>query len=1083
MFLSNELWGLLTPVWLLQLQVGDSDDENVQAVAPSDHDTKHAPVIVPAKLANASLSSPRPTTITSPEALSDAMQHDHANVVPQQSPEGILAGSSTEWYAHNPKLYLLRYSEQYSVELDWERGTKGPDHGKEFYTTLRVPLPGILAAPLCETAWARSKREAESTAAMSACRQLCMMGLLENPQEKKKARRGPNAKRSKTVATPGSVRVRLSAAPLKMRVPHMKGLEECNREHHLPGALPVVLPSALYDRLAALEHLELPEVSTQPQERPANAWFAEHYHGNPTLSPTVDPSQWEPEPERTENDNDVARSQARLPIYGKKDQLVQAIRKTQVVFTSGPSGSGKSTQLCQYVMDDWETHGHGNQCSIVQCSSESFVAESVASRVASERSTQLGTCVGFHTQSSQKIPPLETDGARLIFTTITTLMFRLQYDPFLADVTHVIVDGVDTRSIHIDILLTYIRTLLPRRNSLRLVLISHDDDGHCRQRMQTYFKRLECVQIAAGTAEAVRACFLEDVLKLTRPDADAANLRALAQSLDTESEVDLSMVTAVVAFIISSSVDGGILIFMPSAETVAAVCSMLTGTAPYSDTSRFHILTLDATGTAESVRHTYSPVGLGVRKIVVATSIAERVVPVDGIEYVVDTGRTQERKYVSQTSMTFFGVTFATRAACQRRRAVAAGGRDGCYFCLLSADRAARLQLEQQPEITRMPLTEAILLIQNLQLGNIKQFLSFTPDPPTSQAVAESVLQLHDIGALERETDELTPLGRKLAQISFVHPCIGKLLITGALLAVRDDALTIAAALCVKPILTLPDEKERAQATAMHRKLSSESFSDHHSVLCAYSHWITARNESGEVGGTEYASAHFLSETNLRALHCIRPMLAEALAATGIVALPATIAARREELLSGSHRMGHLLRAAITSSLTSMSTLRATQRPGDHTGYCNSENCSMLLHPSSVNATTACCDLPSPWLVFSSPMQHLSHLFVRETTVANIAAMLVLTQGETWERVDTPMGAEIVVSDWVRFVCPVVGTFSRVRALRDHLGVALARVLNNPEAGATCDYVGRVFEIAVRFLAGDLGQARSSPGVPEASIA
>jgi HrpA-like RNA helicase len=84
-------------------------------------------------------------------------------------------------------------------------------------------------------------------------------------------------------------------------------------------------------------------------------------------------------------------------------------------------------------------------------------------------------------------------------------MFRLQYDPFLADVTHVIVDGVDTRSIHIDILLTYIRTLLPRRNSLRLVLISHDDDGHCRQRMQTYFKRLECVHNAAGTAEAVRA--------------------------------------------------------------------------------------------------------------------------------------------------------------------------------------------------------------------------------------------------------------------------------------------------------------------------------------------------------------------------------------------------------------------------------------------------------------------------------------------------------------------------------------------------------------------------------------------------
>jgi hypothetical protein len=92
--------------------------------------------------------------------------------------------------------------------------------------------------------------------------------------------------------------------------------------------------------------------------------------------------------------------------------------------------------------------------------------------------------------------------------------------------------------------------------------------------------------------------------------------------------------------------------------------------------------------------------------------------------------------------------------------------------------------------------------------------------------------------------------------------------------------------------------------------------------------------------------------------------------------------------------------------------------------------------------------------------------------------MLVLSQGETWERVDTPMGAEIVVADWVRFVCPVVGTFSRVRALRDHVGVALATILSRSEDGASCDYVSRVFEVALRFVAADFGQARASSGAP-----
>lgn len=1057
---------------------GDSDGEHDEVVAPSDPGAKHVPVVVPAKLADVRFASPQ-MAIKTTDALSNANQQDQSvettsDVFQRQSPEDIPARPSTHWFTHNPKLYLLRYSEEHSLELAWERGTRGPEHGKEFFTTLRVPLPGILAEPITENAWARTKREAEGTAAMAACLKLFEMGLLEDPQEQK-ARRGPNAKRYKGVASQSEriagpstsscgMRVRLSAAPLKMRTPHMKGLEECNHAHILPESVPVTLPTTLDNCLTELDHLDIPDISVQPQGRLVDNAFAEYYHANPTLSPTVDASQWLQAPDHTQQDDiSMTKQHLQLPILSMKDQLIEYVRSSQIVLACGPSGSGKSTQLCQYVMDDWEAQGHGNQCSIVQCCSEGVVAESVSSHVAAERSTSLGTCVGFHTQSSHNIAPPGTDGARVTFTTFATLLNRLQYDPFLADVTHVILDGVDARTIQIDILLTYIRTLLPRRNSLRLILIAHDDNDCCRLCLQKYFTNLVCVKIAeTSSAESVRACYLEDVLQLTQAGtSDAETLKTRLHSLDSETEVDLSLVTAVVAHIVSSSVDGGILVFMPSAEMVVAVCKLLCSAAPYSDSSRFCILPLDATGSVDTMRDLYRPVDLRVRKIVIATSVAEHEVPVDGIKYVVDTGRTLERKHVTQTSMTFFGVTFATRAACQRRRATAARGRDGYYFCLLSADRASQLQLQQEPEMKRMPLTEAILLIQNLELGNIKQFLSLTPDPPTPHAVGESLLRLHAIGALARETDELTPLGHQLAQISFVHPCIGKLLVLGALFDVRDDVLTIAAALCVKPILVLPEE-ERTQAATIHRNLSNESFSDHYTVLCAYNSWSKARQESGHAA-TEYASTHFVSETNLQALHSIRPMLAKALAATGLAALPAAKAARHKESISTSHQMGPLLRAAVTSSLMS-TTLRVTQRSGGHTGYCTNDNCEILLHPSSVNATRACSDLRSPWLVFSSPMQHQSHLFVRQTTAANVAAMLVLSHGETWERVDTPMGAEIVIGDWMRFVCPVVGTFGRLHALRKHLGVALAKVLSNPEVAASCEYVDRVSDIALHFL-------------------
>ena len=271
-------------------QMGGDTNEDVQVEAPRDPGAKNTSVVVPAELPNVRLASPR-SAATSTDVLSEIQQHGQSlatrasEVKQQQSTDRTPAGSSTEWYAHNPKLYLLRYSEQHSVELDWERGVTGPGNRQNFFTTLRVPLPGMLAEPLCETAWARTKREAEGTAATEACRKLCTMGLLDDPQ-KTKMRRGPNAKRSKSVAPSASsvgVRVRLSAAPGKMRTPHMKGLEECNHTHDLPDPVPIILATSLDDCLAELEHLDLPDMPAQPQESCTDVAVNEHYHCNPTL--------------------------------------------------------------------------------------------------------------------------------------------------------------------------------------------------------------------------------------------------------------------------------------------------------------------------------------------------------------------------------------------------------------------------------------------------------------------------------------------------------------------------------------------------------------------------------------------------------------------------------------------------------------------------------------------------------------------------------------------------------------------------------------------------------------------------------
>jgi predicted RNA-binding Zn-ribbon protein involved in translation (DUF1610 family) len=129
----------------------------------------------------------------------------------------------------------------------------------------------------------------------------------------------------------------------------------------------------------------------------------------------------------------------------------------------------------------------------------------------------------------------------------------------------------------------------------------------------------------------------------------------------------------------------------------------------------------------------------------------------------------------------------------------------------------------------------------------------------------------------------------------------------------------------------------------------------------------------------------------------------------------------------------------------------------------------MMLHPSSVNAQKTLVDLHAPWLVFSNPVPHQSQILVRVSTVASSAAMVALSHGESWERVDTPAGTEIVVRDWVRFICPVVGTIDRVRAVREHLGAALALALHRAEGVPASDYEERVFAAALPFLRQELG--------------
>ena len=140
----------------------------------------------------------------------------------------------------------------------------------------------------------------------------------------------------------------------------------------------------------------------------------------------------------------------------------------------------------------------------------------------------------------------------------------------------------------------YLRTLLPRRKSLRLVMLwSHPPGGReDTERIVSYFEDFapRVVEVGGAPTEA-RAFFREEAVRLATQTAAAAGGARFAPSaeVDAEAEVALPLIAGVVAHLCATTVDGGILIFLPTAELVATLALKLAAAAPYSHPSRICI--------------------------------------------------------------------------------------------------------------------------------------------------------------------------------------------------------------------------------------------------------------------------------------------------------------------------------------------------------------------------------------------------------------------------------------------------------------------------------------------------------------
>ena len=346
---------------------------------------------------------------------------------------------------------------------------------------------------------------------------------------------------------------------------------------------------------------------------------------------------------------------AELPISQRRDDIAAAIRDHQVVVVAGETGSGKTTQLPKICLELGRGAG-GRGGLIGHTQPRRIAARSVAERIASELKTELGDEVGYQVRFTDRTSP----DSRIKVMTDGILLAELQRDRQLRRYDTIIIDEAHERSLNIDFLLGYLKRLLPRRPDLKLVITSATIDP---ERFAAPLRRPR-----DGTPGADHRGLRADL-----PGRDPLPPAVIDGSPDEEStrrarRVVRDQTEAIVDAVRELSAEG------PATSWCSCRASGRSATPPTrSPTSKpdrgrtLEIVPLFSRLSAAEQHRVFSSHPPTVRRVVLATNVAETSLTVPGIRYVVDTGVARISRYSLKTKVQRLPIEAISQASAQQR--------------------------------------------------------------------------------------------------------------------------------------------------------------------------------------------------------------------------------------------------------------------------------------------------------------------------------------------------------------------------------------------------------------------------------
>ncbi|KAJ0181763.1 hypothetical protein K1T71_002485 [Dendrolimus kikuchii] len=506
------------------------------------------------------------------------------------------------------------------------------------------------------------------------------------------------------------------------------------------------------------------------------------------------------------NGGDLFEERRKLPVYMVKGRLMEEIINNNTMILIGETGSGKTTQIPQLIH---EQHLEGT-CTIAITQPRRVAAITVAMRVAAETNSEIGTIVGYSVRFEDVTSPI----TKVKYLTDGMLLREAIIDPLLKKYSFIILDEAHERTISTDVLFGIVKLAQKERHQkklhpLKIIIMSATMDVDA---FSKYFENCPVIYLEGRTHPVT-----------------------IYHSKLKQEDYQYAAVCTIFQLHATTPANHDFLVFLTGQEEIESVMHNIKQISKEAKGPPMRVCPLYAGLPPAKQLQVWREPPAGVRKVVLATNIAEASLTIPRIKCVIDTGVVKQRTWCTSTGAERLSVRACAQAACWQRAGRAGRTAPGAAYRLYTAQQFNERPAHTTPEIVRCPLAPTMLL---LIAAGMEPSTFPLIDAPPQDAIQASLVLLKELGAIDSDvTPKLTVLGKKMSAFP-VDPKYSKVLLSAPEYGCLEEALSLVAVLSSENIFHTPMHK-REEAVKVKQKFLSP-LGDHITLLNVFNAYSKA---------------------------------------------------------------------------------------------------------------------------------------------------------------------------------------------------------------------------------------------------